>query len=60
MTTIALTKRKKSLMKTYHAVVSVGLKKVSDFGIVTTIEKRQDKRDETDSGHVVYIRESVP
>ena len=54
MTTIVLAKRTKSLMKTYHAVVSVGLKKVSDFGIVTTIEKRQDKRDETDSGHVVY------
>ena len=54
MTTIALIKRKTSLMKTYLAVVSVGLKKVSDFSITTTIEKRQDKRDETDSGHVVY------
>ena len=54
MTSIALTKRTKSLMKTYLAVVSVGLKKVTDFRIITTIEKRQDKRDETDSGHGVY------
>ena len=44
-------------MKTYLAVVSVGLKKASDFSIITTIEKKQDKRDETDSGHVVYTWE---
>ena len=44
MTTIAGTKRTKSLMKTYLAVVSVGLKKVSDFSITTTIEKKAGQK----------------
>ena len=59
MTTIALTKRKTSLMKTYLAVVSVGLKKVSDFSITTTIEKGRTKgmKPIQDTS---YIRESVP